>query len=768
MPFEQRPSLDCPRMSSLSTDGSAPGTGTTDVLEQTFAELKQRANGLKQPLTHELMDCAAGATPESKITAKQHFIHKQWTQKACAKAAYKDASLQANGEIVAEVKRQLTKLSPELVKETGGNLMELPSVDDKLRAALESNNQLLKAFRNEYFKHSKGGTSFPAEFKSKLIAGFEENAISAKPHHKQRIKQIEMKKSKAESKVKKSTKLALDQTPGLQDMFLIRAINHLIAGELHELDSMIGDDGCHMRTPFVLDMHRLVQERIPKNAVQLVLEYREKTEDEQSSVLECLRVLEIERSESTTYKYEAFDFVKGDRLKESRKAKSGEYEAMLVDLTSAIKELDPKFVDYLIHVCSEGSIYWEEILDPFGLSMIINRRPIFPKTFLLQRKIAQSRLSKDYMIKTAFKLVHKEGGVVSTEEKEIGFDKKGNIQTSPSFLMVQSEKDNIAAMLLFVLQMQSAAAMKNHDRLELGPYWETARLALTYALKEGYPLIVNLRRLIVSGEGSDHQYSNSVCKTLFYEPTEKGYKYQPNPSKKQQSQGALSFQGFSMLRKGDTDVPAATVPISQWVFQENPEEFLDGFTSCDAANLMLLNSVGSHHPLNTGGSDSGAYAYGLPGGHARDYSFKDDQGGWKYIDAIHNFCLSELEQPCRTQEGLLYLTPELQLTDKSKNKCFPDECPTNISGSGPKLNIKEEYQLMKQLCHATGMKDTMYSKQYKNGTAERLAKSTFPFVTTHIHASTFLRENEISKKCTAPKTRGVIETLDDLLYIRNS
>ena len=234
VPFEQRPSLDCPRMSSLSTDGLAPGTGTNGVLEQKSAELKQRANGLKQPLTLELMDCAAGATPESKIKAKQNFMQNQWTQEASAKATYKDASLQANGELVAEV---------------------------------------------------NGGTSFPADFKSKLIAGFEDNAISAKPHHKQRIKQIEMKKSKAESKVKESTKLALDQTPGLQDMFLIRAINHLIASELHELDSMIGDEGCQMRTPFVLDMHRLVQERIPKNAVQLVLEYREKTEDEQSSIL---------------------------------------------------------------------------------------------------------------------------------------------------------------------------------------------------------------------------------------------------------------------------------------------------------------------------------------------------------------------------------------------------------------------------------------------------------------------------------------------------
>ena len=49
------------------------------------------------------MDCAAGGTPESKINAKQKFMQNQWTQEASAKATYKDASLQANEELVAEV-----------------------------------------------------------------------------------------------------------------------------------------------------------------------------------------------------------------------------------------------------------------------------------------------------------------------------------------------------------------------------------------------------------------------------------------------------------------------------------------------------------------------------------------------------------------------------------------------------------------------------------------------------------------------------------------
>ena len=67
---------------------------------------------------------------------------------------------------------------------------------------------------------------------------------------------------------------------------------------------------------------------------------------------------------------------------------------------------------------------------------------------------------------------------------------------------------------------------------------------------------------------------------------------------------------------------------------------------------------------------------------------------------------------------------------------FPDECPVKISGAGPEFNIKEEYQLVKQLGQAAGMKETMYSKEHKDGTAERVAQSTMPFVSTHILAST--------------------------------
>ena len=584
---------------------------------------------------------------------------------------------------------------------------------------------------------------------------------SAKPKHKQ-----QKKASTGKGEAKKGGKPTLDQISGLDDMFLARAINHLITGELYELDPIIGDEGCQIRTPFVLDMYRLVQRDMPTNAVDLVDEYRTKAEVEQLEVFKHLKELESDRTgkdeNRSSYESSVLQFIKSNPLQKSINAISGPYETMFQNLLSSIKRHYPEGVSYLSHVCSEGAIYWESVLDHFGLSVMPNQNPIFPNALLARRKMAQSRWSKKYMALAAAKLLSMGGGKFSEVTKELGPDKKETMQADLSFLMAQSKKENIAVMLLHAVQMHSGAAVTRGERLELGPYWETTRLVLTYALKQGYPLLVNLRRLIVSREGADRKYSSNICQTLFYEPTDQGYKYQPDPSEAQRSQGALLFQGFSMLRKGDTNIPGATLPIAPWVFEEDPEKFLTGFTACDVANLMLVGDVGTHHPLNTGGRGSGAYAYGLPGGSGV-YSFDHDPGGWKYADAIHDLTLSDLGQGGMTQQGLEYLTPEFELADKSKGLLFPDQCPVNIAGTGSEFNIKEEYQLMKLLCQAAGMKDTMYAKHdRKTKTAERVAQSTMPFVSTHILASTFAHENEISEQFAAPKKRGIIETLDEL------
>ena len=582
-----------------------------------------------------------------------------------------------------------------------------------------------------------------------------------KPKHKKQ-KKASAEKGGAKGGAKKGGKLTIEQMPGLQDIFLTRAINHLIMGELYKLDPVIGDEGCQMRTPFVLDIYKLVQQSMPVNAVDMVVEYRAKAEDEQATVFETLQAFELKRkAKDPNYESGLSEFIRSNELQKSIDAMTGEYKTMLVDLISAIDQHHPDNTSYLSHVCSEAAIYWDDVLDPFGVSMLTDKHPIFPNTALAKRKRKQSRLSKNYMVRAAGELVKKEGGSVSTGEKELGYDKKGVMQVNTQLLTAQSKKDIITAMLLHAVQMHSGATVTKGERLELGPYWETTRLALTYALENRYPLIINLRRLIVSEEGGDRQYSSNICLTLFYEPTDKGYRYQPNPSKLQQSQGALLFQGFSTLRKADLDIPGAILPIAPWVFEEDPDKFLAGFTACDVANLMLLGDVGTHHPLNT--DSEGTYAYGLPGGPKSAYKYDHDPGGWNYVDAIHDLTLSDLELSAMTQQGQEYLTPEFELTDKSKSLLFPDQCPINIAGTGPNLNLKEEYRLMKLLCQAAGMEDTRYSKENRDAkTAERVARTTIPFVSTHILASTFEHEDEVSKRYATPKTRGIIEKLEEL------
>ena len=726
----------------------------TDTLKPTTVEVPKKTAEQKPAGHPDFVPDSVEARPQ-QTKKKGQPTHSASVQQVSAGTAGKGNAAQDRSKLIAEVRRLIAGATPEQLKASSGDLKKLAGIDKSLyTAALASDKELIKIFKTDYNRSTRGGSDFQPDFIENLIKNFETSVEKLQ----------KTKSSQSTGGVKKAGKIMIDQMPGLQDVFLARAVNHLITGELHKLDPIIGDEGCQIRTPFVLDMHRLVQEKMPKNAVELVRDYREKTEGEQNRVLEQLKDLEAKRkNQDKKYESDVSEFVGASPLKESMKAKSGEYKAMFSDLIDAIKEKHPGAVEYLKHVCSEGAIYWDSVLDPFGLSIIPDQNPIFPNNMLARRKMAQSKLSKDYLVKSAANLVRKDGGEISEEERDVGFDKKGKAQKLPSFLTVQSKKNTMPAMLLHALQMNSAAAVTRGERLELGCYWETTRLALTHALKNGYPLIVNIRRLTVSGEGDDRQYSSNVCKTLFYEPTDKGYQYQPHPSAEQQSQGALLFQGYSMLKEGDTGIPGATVPIAPWVVRADPEEFLDGFTKCDVVNLMLLGDVGTHHPLNTGGSGSGAYAYGLPGRSQNEYSFDHDPGGWKYVDAVHNQTLSDLKQPLMTQQGQEYLTPDFQLTKKSKGLLFPDQCPVDIAGTGTEFNIQEEYQLMKSLCQAAGMKDTMYARHNRQtSTAERVAQSTMPFVSTHILASTFSHENKVSSRFSSPKTRGVSEKLDEL------
>ena len=78
-----------------------------------------------------------------------------------------------------------------------------------------------------------------------------------------------------------------------------------------------------------------------------------------------LRKLEKDRRDKDEmYATNVSEFISSNPLNESISAKSGEYEAMFADLTAAINDYEPECSDYLTRVCSEGAIYWRNVLDP--------------------------------------------------------------------------------------------------------------------------------------------------------------------------------------------------------------------------------------------------------------------------------------------------------------------------------------------------------------------------------------------------------------------
>ena len=759
-----------------------------------------------QPILDEMIGHSTQVTPEA-VTANTP-VQMKWPDKNLEDLSMEefDAALQemTDAELdeaweeltllldIARLEEEEVKSKPQAVVKKGKKVRLKPSQEEieAMRSAKKAQARGTK---------ETGGIKQKSSGSATAVAGPPSGIAETSPRSETGLKRQKHKQQQnvltRKGAAKKGDAPTLEDIQGLNEMFLARALNHLIMGELHELDPMIGDESCQMRTPFVLDMCRLIQEKMPVNAVELVNQYRARTVGEQGKVFGRLRQLEKDRRDkSDMYAANVSELINSNPLKETISANSGEYEAMFAELTAVIRDADPEYPDYLGRVCSEGAIYWQDILDPFGISMLTDRHSIFMESILSRRKVLISRHSMKSMARSAARLVEMGGGSVVSREQDLGYDKKKVMQKDPQFLAAQTNKEDVLSMLLHSIQMHCGAASVKGGRLEMGPCWETVRLALTYALKQGHPLLVNLRRLIVSGSGRERQYSSNLSRTLFYEPGDEGFKYQPSPDVAQQSQGALLFLGYSMLREGEKEMPGAVLPVAPWVFEQDPEKFVAGFTKCDISNVLLLGGAGTHPPLNT--FAPGSNAYGLPGGPAGDYKFGDDPGGLKYAEAIHDWVLADLGQSEMTEYGRQYLIPksetELQeeyeeylhykqamqdsgkeaetfirtlfkLTDEAKELVFPDQCPIDIAGTGPRFNIKEEFQLLRLLSVAAGMKNVAYSKENKKeATAERIAASTIPFSIVHILASNFAHEDMLSRAYAAPKTRGITEKLDDL------
>ena len=726
---------------------------------------------------------------------------------------------------------ELTESQGALTTLSGYNQTGLNAVSDDLEP-------LFDIYSKSFMSKSRGGKAFPEEFSKVLILEFS-NQVSKHLKAQRKVKESGEKqvqaparektrekkpKRKGEGQTGKEIK-SVNDLSGLGNMFLCRAINHLIMGELHALDSMVGDEGCQLRTPFILDMYRLVHKTMPDNAMALVSKYREKAEDEQICELENLRLIERLR------RAEAEAKIRSDRLKknldEARKAArkspmpmeatalqreaeqtkseheqkgkeykqalhsfkvpltemaySGNYKEMI---TSIIGKMGSNWAEYLTLASSEGAIYWEDLFDDFGIAVGTNFHPVFSDQALTKRKARQSELSRDYMVDVAARLLKKKGIDVHEEQRTTAYtmDKAGLKEKQNAVTMAKTQQNDILSQLLYSIQLCSAVIPRQKENIQLIQCWEAMRVVFTHMYECGYPIIINLRRLTASpiapttgAAAPSWEYRSNLCKTLFYEPTPAGYKYVPEPDKEQERQGAFCVTGYSMLRQDDETLgpESALLPnVASWVFEHDPEKFLRNFSATDILNLLLLG-ITKHPPLNVGAE--GTRADALTEEMARtskkgDYRFDkkgaDDAGGWHYADDVHTKILTELGEMDLSEDAQAWLTSKYELTDKARGLLFPNACPVNLARGGVKLNIKEEYQLLLRLSEAAGIQDLRYSEETEKGkTAKRLPGKTIPFSIIHVYASNFKHEDKISCRYaqrSKDKVAGEFQDLDSL------
>ena len=730
-----------------------------------------RKTGASAQATTETKEAKGIPDEQSKMPEIAKKSESREKSKKGRSAAASKVSSELMEQLIKEIVSLVRNTPEETLKESRGDYTQLTGFDGSPhKAALEQTETLIHAYRRSFNKLCRGGREVPPDFADKLMP----DLSGANPGASK--KKQERQQTGAKGKAKPAEKVPLIEMPGLQDMILCRAINHLITGEVRDLDALIGDEGCQLRTPFILNMYREVQEKLPglvqggrDKAIILVEKYREKAGGEQDECIERLIGLDkMRRGKDSKYSDKLDEFISANALSKSMEAYQDtaegpdRYQYMVKGLTAAMEEHWPGSTEYLKHTCSEGSMSWTEERDVFAIPTTMDRHPLFPdRPVLSKRKSRQADLSKQYMVRVACELLKKRSIEVEIIDKALGYDKSGKLQTDKEFKIARTDKDNVFSMLLHSLQLHTGAASVSAEKIKLVPCWESVYIVFPYALEQGYPFLINLRRVLLSGEGENRQYrSNDLCRTLFYKPTETGYKYEPRPSEEEQKQPALCVTGYSMLREEDTARPGHGTTLAPWVFERDPEIFLAEFTQRDILDLLLLDGASTHPPLNTG--TTGASALGFPEGSAtpalkKGYKFneQDDPESWNYARAIHDNTLFDLGQERMTDEGKRWLTSEFELTEEAKKCIIPDQCPINMLGDETKLNIKERYELFLKLTQEAGLGFTRYwMEDKKAGAVIRVADMTVPFSIAHIYTSTFKHEDQISREY-AETSRGV-------------
>ena len=589
----------------------------------------------------------------------------------------------------------------------------------------------------------------------------------AKRQKQKQQQKAQVEKGREKGGARKGGKLTLDKMPGLQDMFLSRAVNHLITGELYKLDSMVGDEGCQLRTPFTLDMYELVQEQLNRSPYQstadtIVSEYRKATDMEQTAVINGMKDLErmrISGCDQQVYEIAVSKFMESNALQASIAAKSGSYQELFTYLMTAMDQSWPGATEYLEYLASE-TLFWGHRVDPFGVPMMTFKEPIFPDSMLARRKVAQAEYSKNYFVKALSDLLLAKGIDVEAKKVVAGYSKKG--EEERLFNIPTSHTESILSMLLYSIQLCTATIPAKNKDLQLIQCWESLRSLAPMMLEKGRPIIINLRRIISSGPEEEPSYSSDLCDSLFYEPTPGGYKYQPEPSLEQQRQGAFVISGFSMLRPGDEKISQGGLNIASWFLEEDPGKFREGFASVNLPNLIFLGGI-KHPPLNVGAAGAKALALSPEESaqstnrtKTREFG-RSSENSFPYAEAVHRKVLEYFGQTGMTKAGQKWLSPDYQLTDAANNLVFPDQCPIDITGSRPDsaMNIAEEFQLLLRLAESANLESVRYSMESKETPGEiiRLANQTIPFSIKHIYTSTYHHENSISQRYSASSKR---------------
>lgn len=696
-------------------------------------------------------------------------------------------------ELKKALKQLIDNTPPEDLCNCKGLLTNLKGYETSEVAKIPSEKELgiyRDSFKIAFLRATYGGKKIPQVSKIKELL---KNKVV------ENLSLPKKKKNKKISKKQQQVNFKLEDFPDLENMFFYRAINHLIMGELRSLDSLVGDEGCQLRAPFILDMHQKVKSLLENNeeknngddAKDLVLNYRKQVSHEQRSLINKLKYLQKNRvalKESNQYEKLTND-LKHALPKSKEAASQNKYKEMIQKVENGIKAIHKDAKKYLIYCCSE-TLYWYELVDRLGVPLQSHREEIFSDSILSRRKSEQSQLSRSYIIKITKSLA--EGYKLQTQEfQQVGYEfkrlnndnkkhsdnksknKKNSKKNPPTFYFAEP-RDHILSQLLLTLQLHSAHRMVNRKELALLPAWETIRLVVEYALHKGYPLIVPLIRLEVtpskeepeiielnedddeekkedentSSETESLDYCINLQTVLYYKPTKDGFQYIPNPNLEEQTTPGLVMSGFSILSPNDKN--ESKLKMSPWLLSQQPSEFLKGFTDCDISKLILTGII-NHKPLHLDGSGRrnplNKKDQEKNPSHKKGIPFNDDPGGFKYSDEVHKEVIQQYQLKTPSKNGQQYLTENGLLSENALKIEYPSGIPISVGKNHEGYNIREEYALWLQFARASGLTESNYVGHVdEHNCFERLLKGNIAFIPKHALASTWRHEKLLQEE----------------------